>query len=76
MRVRSSSSVSKRSIQSEVLLECLVELLNAAVGLGLVVVGRAVADGEVIHLGLVVRRAKARAAVIAQRQAIGDGLLD
>jgi hypothetical protein len=30
----------------------------------------------VIDLGLVVRRAKARAAVVAQRQAGGDGLLD
>ena len=58
------------------LLERLVELLDAAVGLGLVVVGRAATDAEMIDLGLIVRRAEARAAVVAQRQAGRDGPLN
>src|SRR5664280_2479427 len=42
------------------LLECLDELLRAAVGLGLVVVGRAAGDPEVIDLDLVVLGPEAR----------------
>ena len=57
-------------------LEGLDELLDAAVGLGLVVEGRAAGDAEVVDLGLVVIGAEARPAVVAQRQAGGDGLLD
>src|SRR3954447_16537635 len=52
------------------------EALDAAVGLGLVVVGRRASDAEMIDLGLVVVAAKARPAVVAQRQAGGHGLLD
>src|SRR3954447_3113547 len=52
------------------------EALDAAVGLGLVVVGRRASDAEMIDLGLVVVAAKARAAVVAQRQAGGHGPLD
>src|SRR5215210_8151886 len=60
----------------DLFLEGLDELLDAAVGLGLVVVGRAAGDAEVIDLGLVVIGAKARPAVVAQRQAGSDRLLD
>src|SRR3954453_19921459 len=56
--------------------ERLDELLDAAVGLGLVVEGWAAGDAEVVDLGLIVIGAKARPAVVAQRQAGGDGLLD
>src|SRR3954468_7764092 len=52
-------------------LERLDELLDGAVGLGLVVKGRAAVDAEVVDLGLVVRRAEAAAAVVAQLQAAG-----
>ena len=38
----------------DLFLERLDELLDAAVGLGLVVVGRAAGDAEVVDLGLVV----------------------
>ena len=41
-------------------LEGLDELLDATVGLGLVVVGRAAGDAEMVDLGLVVIAAKAR----------------
>src|SRR3954463_7186407 len=47
------------------------EALDAAVGLGLVVVGRRASDAEVIDLGLVVVAAKARPPVVAQRQPSG-----
>jgi len=53
-----------------------MELLDAAVGLGLVVVGRRAVDPEVVDLCLIVVAAKARAAVVAQRQSARDGALD
>src|SRR3954447_9361534 len=51
------------------LLEGLDELLDDAVGLGLVVKGWRAVDAEVGDLGLVVGRAEAAAAVVAQLQA-------
>src|SRR5215217_5813077 len=60
----------------DLFLERLDELLDAAVGLGLVVQGWAARDAEVVDLGLVVIGAKARPAVVAQRQAGSDRLLD
>ena len=76
MRVRSSSRVVEALDPEDLFFERLDELLDAAVGLGLVVVGRAAADAEVVDLGLVVAGAEAWAAVVAQRQPGGDRLLD
>src|SRR5713226_7977964 len=58
------------------LLERLDRLLGAAVRFGLVVEGGGSGDAEVGDLGLVVLRSEARAAVVAERQAGGDGPLD
>ena len=52
------------------LFEGLDELLRAAVGLGLVVVGGRAGDPEVVDLDLVVLGAEAGPAVVAQREAL------